>query len=63
MEPTKQKTNVEINKQKDVIEAKQKEILDSIHYAKRIQNVLMTSEKYIGKNLDKLSEGGSGKKS
>ena len=33
--------------QKHIIEAKQKEILDSIHYAKRIQQAMLTSEGYI----------------
>jgi hypothetical protein len=45
--------------QKIIIEEKQKEILDSIHYAKRIQTALMTNEKYIEKNLKRLSEGKS----
>ena len=40
--------------QKHVVEEKQKEILDSIHYAKRIQSSLLTSEVYIKKNLDRL---------
>lgn len=40
-------------KQKLVIEEKQKEILDSIHYAKRIQNSLLPTEKYFAKHLDK----------
>ena len=47
----KQKANIEITKQKEIIEEKQKEILDSIHYAKRIQQALLPTEKYIGKNL------------
>ena len=50
----KQKANIEISKQKHVIEEKQKEILDSIHYAKRIQTALITNEKYIHKSLNKL---------
>lgn len=50
----KQKANIEVTKQKHIIEEKQKEILDSIHYAKRIQTALITSEKYIERNLDKL---------
>lgn len=56
----KEKTN-EISKQKNEIEEqhfelkeKQKEILDSIHYAKRIQNSLMPTEKYIDKNMKQL---------
>ena len=50
----KRKANIEITKQKEIIEEKQKEILDSIHYAKRIQTALITSEKYIEKNLKRL---------
>ena len=52
----KQKANIEITKQKETIEEKQKEILDSIHYAKRIQTALITSENYIAKKLRKLNE-------
>ncbi len=37
--------------QKVIIEEKQKEILDSIHYAKRIQKSLLPTEKYIERNL------------
>ncbi len=44
-----------IEKQKHEVEEKQKEILDSIHYAKRIQNALITNEKYIDKTLNDLS--------
>lgn len=40
--------------QKLLIEEKQREILDSIHYAKRIQSSLMPSEKHIDKNLRRL---------
>jgi tetratricopeptide (TPR) repeat protein len=45
------KKNRIIEEQKELVEEKQKEILDSIHYAKRIQNALITSEKYIEKKL------------
>jgi hypothetical protein len=38
----------------DLIEEKQKEILDSIYYARRIQRALITSEKYIENKLSKL---------
>jgi tetratricopeptide (TPR) repeat protein len=38
--------------QKTIIEEKQKEILDSIYYAKRIQISLLPTEKYIEKNLN-----------
>jgi len=41
-------------KQKLIIEEKQNEILDSIHYARRIQNALMTHERYIQKNLARM---------
>ena len=34
----------------------QKEILDSIHYAKRIQTALIPSDKYIEKSLNKLQK-------
>ncbi len=50
----KQKANEEITKQKEVIEEKQKEILDSIYYAKHIQTALLPSHKYIERNLNKL---------
>ncbi len=44
----------ELKKQHEIIEEKNKEILDSIHYAKRIQNSLMPTEKYIKTRLDSL---------
>ncbi|MGZ3919628.1 MAG: tetratricopeptide repeat protein [Bacteroidia bacterium] len=44
----------ETEKQKLLIEEKQKEILDSIHYAKRIQTALLTNEKYIARTLQNL---------
>jgi hypothetical protein len=43
--------NLLIEKQKDEVEEKQRAIIDSINYAKRIQNSLMPSEKYLEKNL------------
>jgi len=52
----KQRANVEITKQKHLIEEKQKEILDSIYYARRIQRSLMTNERYISKALDRLTK-------
>ena len=51
----KQKINLEILHQKQIIEEKQKEIIDSIYYAKRIQTALLPSEKYIVKELKKKS--------
>jgi len=50
----KQRKYIEISRQKQIIEEKQKEILDSIYYARRIQRALLTSEKYINKNLNRL---------
>lgn len=41
-------------RQKQIIEEKQKEILDSIYYARRIQTALLTNEKYINKHLKKI---------
>ncbi len=51
----KKKANIEISKQKEIIEDKQKEIVDSIRYATRIQKSLMSSEKYIEKNMERLT--------
>jgi len=50
---TAQKQKVEI--QKELLEEKQKEILDSIHYAKRIQDSLLPSEKNIERTLKRLT--------
>jgi len=41
----------EVEKQKHLIEEKQKEIVDSINYAKRIQDILLTNEDIITKKL------------
>lgn len=38
-------------RQKRIIEEKQREILDSIHYARRIQRSLLPTEKYIARSL------------
>jgi tetratricopeptide (TPR) repeat protein len=43
-----------IESQKDIVEEKQKEILDSIHYARRIQSSLLPSETYMRKSLERL---------
>jgi tetratricopeptide (TPR) repeat protein len=43
-----------ISEQKLILEEKQKEILDSIRYAKRIQSSLLPTEKYIEKSLTRL---------
>jgi serine phosphatase RsbU (regulator of sigma subunit) len=43
--------NKEISKQKNIIEEKQKEITDSIHYAKRIQNTLLAHKDFINRYI------------
>jgi tetratricopeptide (TPR) repeat protein len=53
----KQRANTVITQQKILVEEKQKEILDSIHYAKRIQQSLLPSEKYMEKHLDRRVRG------
>ena len=52
----KQKANAIILEQKHLVDEKQKEILDSIHYAKRIQTALLPSEKYIDKRMNQLKK-------
>jgi len=47
----KKKDNLTITQQKVLVEEKQKAILDSIHYAKRIQKALLASDKLLGANL------------
>lgn len=49
----KKKANIEITLRNRIIEQKNKEILDSIHYAKRIQRSLMPTETYIDRILKK----------
>ncbi len=41
----------EVEHQKNLVDEKQKEILDSIHYAKRIQQALLPKNKYIKSKL------------
>ncbi len=50
----KKRANKEIETQKHLLEVKQKEILDSIRYAKRIQMTLLKTEKYIGSKIRKM---------
>ena len=40
-----------VEEQKHLVDENQKEILDSIYYAKRIQTALLPSEKYLNRNL------------
>ena len=50
------KKNILITAQKKKIEEKQKEILDSIHYAKRIQDAMLPRESYIEKTIRRLKK-------
>ncbi|MBA3970653.1 MAG: tetratricopeptide repeat protein [Bacteroidetes bacterium] len=47
---------LEVEQQKNRVEEKQKEIIDSINYARRIQQSLLPTEKYIEKNLKRLQK-------
>ncbi len=49
------KQKEEVHRQKEIVEEKQKEIIDSITYAKRIQTALLTSDRYIEKTLNRLN--------
>lgn len=48
--------NKQIERQNVLLEEKQKEILDSIHYAKRIQQSLMPTEKYFERKINDLKK-------
>jgi len=52
-EKVKERT-FEVVKQKEIIEEKNKDITDSILYARRIQQSLLPTMKYIDKNLKRL---------
>ncbi|MBK7666956.1 MAG: hypothetical protein IPJ32_06110 [Sphingobacteriaceae bacterium] len=54
----KQKANILIAQQKHEVEESRKEILDSIHYAKRIQKAHLPTLSYIEKNLNRLQNKG-----
>ena len=45
-----------VEQQKHLVEEKQKEVLDSIHYAKRIQTAQLPNEKFIAKSIDRLKK-------
>ena len=45
----------EISNQKKIIEVKNKEMLDSIQYAKKLQEALLPTEKYIVRTIKRLS--------
>ncbi len=52
----KKKSNEKLQSAYNTIEEKQKEILDSIYYARRIQSSLFTSQKFIEKTLQRLKK-------
>jgi tetratricopeptide (TPR) repeat protein len=52
----KQKANKLVNEQKQLIEEKQEEILASIHYARRIQQAILPTEKYIDRSIERLTK-------
>ena len=43
-----------VEDQKHIVEEKQREVMASIEYAKRIQHALLPSKKYVDKNLERL---------
>ena len=52
----KKRANKEITQQKRIIEEKQKEMLDSIYYARKIQRSLLPREAFVEKILNKLNK-------
>ena len=51
-----ERKNRETEHQKAIIEVKNKDIMDSIRYAKRIQQSLLPTEKYIDRNINHLKK-------
>ncbi|HXU27209.1 MAG TPA: hypothetical protein VN698_08250, partial [Bacteroidia bacterium] len=49
-----EKQKILVDKAYEELHERNKEVMDSIHYAKRIQTALITSEKYIQNSLNKL---------
>lgn len=52
LEDTVAERTAEITEQNEVIQEKQKEILDSIHYAHRIQTTILAKEDYLDRHLN-----------
>lgn len=52
---TNKKKNRIISEQKKLVEDKQKDIIDSIKYAKRIQSSLLPTDKFVEKEINRLS--------
>ena len=53
-----EKQKVMVDKAYEELHEKNKEVMDSIYYAKRIQTALITSEKYIENTFTKLLKKG-----
>lgn len=53
---SKKRANAIIMQQHNDLDQKQKEIIDSINYAKRIQESLLPSDKYMEKSLNRLKD-------
>ena len=51
-----EKQKVMVDEAYEKLHEKNKEVLDSIYYAQRIQRALITSEKYIDKQLNRLNK-------
>jgi serine phosphatase RsbU (regulator of sigma subunit) len=51
LEQKVQERTAEVVKQKQVLQEKQNEILDSIHYAKRLQEAILPPAEFLNKNL------------
>ena len=51
----RKKLNFDLAQKNAVIEEKQKEIIDSIVYAKRIQTALLPTDSYVARTLNKLN--------
>ena len=47
----KNKANIIITEQKNIVESKQKEILDSISYARKIQSALLANKEFMDENI------------
>jgi tetratricopeptide (TPR) repeat protein len=53
----KHKMNLALEEKNQIIEEQQREVLDSIHYAKRIQQSLLATDKYITRTFERLKSG------
>ena len=52
LEDTITERTAEITQQNEIIQEKQKEIVDSIHYAHRIQTTILAKDEYLDRHLD-----------